>query len=66
MKEVNLEITQVHVEPRIIKTDWKWTIGTPIFAMSKGARKQFGLKKDKKYQKWQKQMKKLWKKRSTN
>jgi len=66
MKEVNLEMQEVHVEPKVIKTEWTLKMGTPIFGMSKGARKFFGLNTNKKYQKWQKQMKKLWKKKLTN
>lgn len=64
MKTLNLEMKEVHVEPRTIKTDFSIKMGTPIFAMCKSARKFYGLKKDKKYRKWQKEMKKLWKRKN--
>jgi len=31
MKTINLELQTVHVEPKVIKTDFNWKIGKPIF-----------------------------------
>jgi len=46
-----------------IKTNYTYIIGTPEFGMSEGVRECFGLTDKKLYKAWQKQMKKLWKKR---
>ena len=56
--EINLEITTVKVEPRVMKSRVKLVMGRPIFGMHKSCRKQFGLSNPIKYWLWKKRMQK--------
>jgi len=60
--EVNIEMTTVHVEPRVIKTKWKVVQGTPVFGMCRSARRRLGIRTDFGYWLWKLSMRRQWNK----
>lgn len=43
---INLKIQTVHVEPRVIKTDFTWVVGEPIFDCADSAAEAMGITRD--------------------
>jgi len=61
MKKINLKLKEVKVEAKAVSTKFTQKIGTPIFGMSKEARKSWGLLSPIKYWFWKMKMRKNWK-----
>jgi hypothetical protein len=57
---INLDLETIVIKGESFSVPFTYKIGTPVFDMSKQARKSFGMSK-KGLKKWKKEMKKLWK-----